>query len=81
MKDAKKVVHLLKQISNQFVSADEHDALVGFAFATKIIYSQGIYLDLSFEQLTFQAFTFGERGIGDIFANAYSARRQSLNNR
>ena len=81
MKDAKKVVRLLKQISNEFDSKDEHDALVGLAVAIKIIYSQGIYVDLSFGQFSFNTFTFGESGIGDLFANAYSSQRQSLNDR
>ena len=75
MKDAKKVVNLLKQISNQLDSADEHDALVGFAVANKIIYSQGIFLNIKFSGIYVTAVTFAERGVGDIICRSQSARQ------
>lgn len=75
MKDRRKVAHLLKQISNQLDSADEHDTLVGFAVATKIIYSQGIFLNIKFNGIYLTAFTFAEKGVGDIILNSQSAHQ------
>jgi len=77
MKDTKKVVRLLKQISNEFDSKDEHDQLVGFAFATNLAYSQGIFINIAAEGVFFNSVTFAEKGIGDIIAASQSAHQLS----
>ena len=78
MKDTKKVVRLLKQISNEFDSKDEHDQLVGFIFGTKLAYAQFIYPNYTvFGKLLFDVATFAERGVGDILAEAFIHQSES----
>lgn len=75
MKDTKKIIHKLCEISDLLHTANEQQAVITFAANLNLIYGQAIQVDITSKELKFSGITFAERGVGKIIVNALNVSK------
>lgn len=78
MKDSKKIIRLLCEISDLLHATNEQQAVINLAVNLGLIYGQKVIVDISGTELNFDGITFGEHGTGKLVANALSNSKHTI---